>query len=215
MSELQHMLTHNMCRNAAVFHGWIFTTIHEISMQTMHWKIGRLSLDSHITPVQGLLHYLYLHRKENSHYLKNTDVPTEESIIESQLTTLEDTINEPAEEQRTQSILEPQGNVTTIDASEFISRVQGASKPHLRPRNLTTIHTTIPLYPNPPTTPYGQFILNCYSIPLSASNIYTRTPTTPSYFSPHCRTTSTTPHIPQYPRWGPANDRNWWNCKWP
>ena len=210
MSELQHMLTPNMCRNAAVFHGWIFTTIHEISMQTMQRKIGRLSLDSHITPVQGLLHYLYLHRKltlPKEYWRANRGKYNRIAT--------EDTINEPAEEQRTQSILEPQGNVTTIDASEYISRVQGASKPHLRPRNLTTHHTTIPLYPNPPTTPYGQFIFNCYSIPLSASNIYTRTPNTPSYFSPHCRTTSTTPHIPQYPRWGPANDRNWWNCKWP
>ena len=38
------------------------------------------------------------------------------------------------------SILGPQGNVTTIDASEYISRTQGASKPHLRPRNLLQLH---------------------------------------------------------------------------
>ena len=33
------------------------------------------------------------------------------------------------------NILRPQGNVTTIDASEYISRAQGASKPHHRSRN--------------------------------------------------------------------------------
>ena len=33
------------------------------------------------------------------------------------------------------NILWPQGNVTTIGASEYISRAQGASKPHQRPRN--------------------------------------------------------------------------------
>ena len=31
-------------------------------------------------------------------------------------------------------VLGPQGNVTTIGASEYIWRAQGASKPHLRPR---------------------------------------------------------------------------------
>ena len=38
------------------------------------------------------------------------------------------------------SILGPQGNVTTIDASEYISRAQGASKPHLRRRNQVQLH---------------------------------------------------------------------------
>ena len=33
------------------------------------------------------------------------------------------------------NILGPQGNVTMIGASEYISRAQGASKSHLRPRN--------------------------------------------------------------------------------
>ena len=32
-------------------------------------------------------------------------------------------------------ILGPQGNATTIDASEYISKAQFGSKPHLRPRN--------------------------------------------------------------------------------
>ena len=35
----------------------------------------------------------------------------------------------------TTTILEPQGNVSTIDTTEYISRTQGASKPHLRPIN--------------------------------------------------------------------------------
>ena len=38
------------------------------------------------------------------------------------------------------SILGPQGNATTIDASEYISRAQGASKPHLRPRNQVQLY---------------------------------------------------------------------------
>ena len=33
------------------------------------------------------------------------------------------------------SILGPKGTVTTIDVSEYISKAQGASKPHLRLRN--------------------------------------------------------------------------------
>ena len=39
-----------------------------------------------------------------------------------------------------ESILGPQGNVTTIDASQYISRAQGRSKPHLRPRNQVQPH---------------------------------------------------------------------------
>ena len=38
------------------------------------------------------------------------------------------------------SIQGPQGNVTTIDASEYISRAQGASKQHLRSRNQVQLH---------------------------------------------------------------------------
>ena len=38
------------------------------------------------------------------------------------------------------SILGPQANVTKIDDSEYISRAQGASKPHLRPRNQVQLH---------------------------------------------------------------------------
>ena len=43
--------------------------------------------------------------------------------------------NATATIQNFSNILEPKGNVTTIDASEYISTAQGASKPHLRPRN--------------------------------------------------------------------------------
>ena len=38
------------------------------------------------------------------------------------------------------SVIVPQGNVTMVDASEYISRAQGASKPHLRPRNQVQLH---------------------------------------------------------------------------
>ena len=62
-------------------------------MQTMHWTIGRTSLDRHSTPVQGLLW----------HDLNDTGVPTEESRIESQTVNTEEKPNERAEEERSQS----------------------------------------------------------------------------------------------------------------
>ena len=48
--------------------------------------------------------------------------------------------NARATVQNSANILGPQGNVTTIGASEYISRAQGASKPHLR----TQVPSTTP-----------------------------------------------------------------------
>ena len=67
----------------------------------MHWTIGRTSLDRH----SHLFRDCYSNgtNTENPHYLNDTDVPTEESVIELQTHNTEETSNERAEEQRTQS----------------------------------------------------------------------------------------------------------------
>ena len=63
MPDLQNLLSPNLCQNATVLHGKIRKLKSVICMQTLHRKIGRISLDRDSTPDQGLLPQSYRHRK--------------------------------------------------------------------------------------------------------------------------------------------------------
>ena len=66
--------------------------------------------------------------------------------------------------QNSANILGPQGNVMTIRASEYISRAQGASKPHFRPR----YQIQLPSYKS--TTIYDSYTKSGLQPPLTLVN---------------------------------------------
>ena len=63
MPDPQNLISPNLCQNATVLHGKKRKLMSLIFMQTMQGKIGRISLDRRITPVQGLPSQSYRHRK--------------------------------------------------------------------------------------------------------------------------------------------------------
>ena len=78
MPDLQNLLSPNLCRNATVLQGKIRKLKRAICMQTLHGKIGRISLDRYSTPVQGLLPKSYI---ENPLEKNETDVRVETESI--------------------------------------------------------------------------------------------------------------------------------------
>ena len=85
------------------------------------------------------------------------------------------------------NILGPQGNVTTIGASEYISKAQGASKPHLRP--MSNSPNNSPNYKS--TTSYDRHTK--YGLQRPPSIVNTPHPAAYHRHSP-CTLTNSLPH---------------------
>ena len=98
MSELQQMLPPNLCRNV---------NVHKYARSTIKFQCKQCTeqlVEPHWTVTAQMFRDCYTNRIniENPQEINDTDVPTDESIIESQTVNTEEMPNECVEEERSQ-----------------------------------------------------------------------------------------------------------------